>query len=213
MPFWKFGQDTKIPDEIKSVKSVLLMQADGTPLSEMKVQNVSDVMNEVCLTRMLTGTPMPEVRRGDVLRLQSKQSELMLQVKVKDVTRFYIVATYVKTIKDKERRMYIRYAVNRTACLTNADRPELGDIKQECQLVDLSLGGAKILSNYDYAKNRNMVLHVTLFDGGETVGIPCRVVRSKAAQGKQTEYGLSFDVMPPPVIKYLGKNLKILATA
>lgn len=91
-----------------------------------------------------------------------------------------------------ERRAYPRFMVRPFAELVDMDGLTAKLMYQVCMLVDISLGGAKIMSSVEYPVGHMLKLVVALCDSRSKVKLTGEIVRVRQHESGEYEYGVKF---------------------
>ena len=101
----------------------------------------------------------------------------------------------LERIPFESERKCVRYPMTPPASVCLLDGTELGR-PQPCQMLNISMSGACIVSEYTYQAEQSLCLQVKLSNDQKHIGLyPCRRVRATPRSGGWYEYGLLFTEM------------------
>lgn len=193
--------------------AVLVLAAEnGEILGRVRLEAFS--VNHLVLMRMPREMYVPKVAVGQPLKIYGKNrentAEFTLQGVVKDTTRLYIEISDLRLNENPDKRMYPRYILSREATLFNRDNPRLSHVPQACELQDISLNGAKIVSNYEYHVGLNVMLQADLYNKSNIMHFDAQIVRMQEISAQQLEYGLLFAELSQARKADLQRQLQVL---
>ena len=87
-------------------------------------------------------------------------------------------------------RAFFRLDTNLDAAITTFGG--LGAGEKPCKLLNISVGGARIASEYPYREGDKFLLKVKLLDDGDMSAMFCQVLRVIAKEDSKFEYGCQF---------------------
>jgi hypothetical protein len=190
-----------------------LSKIDGKYLSRVRLRSFSTrELDFVRLTGMLS---MPPVDAGEKLVVQGagdNNAPFSLSGTVTEANRLNIKLGSLALMTGTNLRESPRYPVNRKAIIL---RPELMNSEkypEPCDLVDISMTGARIRSDKVYAQDQMLKLRVELYERAGRISFLCQVVRAAYSETGFNEYGLLFEELPTAKKIYLREDLDWLAT-
>ena len=140
-----------------------ILDADFRVIGQGRVDRFDT--NEITLMRLPGVLTMPVVCVGDVLYLQGENEDekiYTLEVTVSEASRLYITGCKLNPVEMEHKRAYTRYVINRQAEVIHGTGKQT--VTQVCDLIDISMGGAKIESNVEYPMDKILRLRVELYD-------------------------------------------------
>lgn len=185
-----------------------------TPDSELLCQARLNSFStqELELVRPAGVITLPVINPGSQLLIQgnaANNQNFTLKTSVKEATRLKIVVTDLELTATQEQRGTSRYIINNTAEVsdpTNTKAPS-----QDCTLIDISLTGARIRSDYVYILDQVIRLRVELYKNAGKVSMNAQIIRVKPLPDNRFEYGLLFEELPPAKRRYLAQDLQTIA--
>lgn len=149
----------------------------------------------------LTVEHIPEERAFPTCRIGSTvlvrgydahMNPVLLLGKVASSSSVQCVMRDLKRVPFETQRKCVRYPMTPPASVCILDGAELSR-PQPCQMLNISMGGACIVSEYTYQAEQSLCLQVELNKRLEHFGLyRCRMVRATPRGGSWYEYGLLF---------------------
>lgn len=116
----------------------------------------------------------------------------------------------LQLVVHSQRRKSVRYPLSPPADIYALTDTRLND-PQKCRLLNISTGGACIISVYSYDLGDTLKLRVKLIEkGGHTSSYPCQVVRVVLRPDGQYEYGLLFAQLKQEKMADLLRDIKTI---
>lgn len=134
-----------------------------------------------------TEEPLPVQLRGYSGR-KSKAAYLTGTIRPSEENRVWTVEN-LALAKLENDRSFFRMGVEMDAAVTPVERP--GAAEEPCKLVDLSVGGARLSSNYPHQAGERLLLSLDLTQGKTPSTVLCQVLRVIGQEGDY-EYGCRF---------------------
>ena len=166
---------------------------------------------EVRLSRLPGVLTMPVVHVDDKLYLQGENEynmTFMLEITVSEASRMYITGVKLNPVEMAHQRQYTRYVINRQAEVLHGTGKQM--LSQVCTLIDISMGGAKIESNFEYPMDKVIKLRVELYDKSGPITFDAQVIRVKPLDHARIEYGLLFAELTSSQRTYLTEDLHVV---
>ena len=191
---------------------LMLTKLDGTFLCRVRLRNFSTM--ELDLVRPVGMLSFPLFEDGEKLAVTgSGENNLPFSLSgiVTVSNRVNIRLGSLALMTGTNQRESPRYSVYRKA---NIYRPELVNSAKKpepCDLIDISMAGAKIHSDEVYAEGQTLKLQVELYERAGKISFMCQVVRVEYDKQSRNEYGLLFEELPLAKKQYLREDLDWLA--
>ena len=122
--------------------------------------------DELLFTRVVGATSLPVLQPGETLRIQGMEEH-------------------------DQRRNRVRENIIRPAELYHLDDKYLRN-PEPCQLRDITLDGARVISTYDYKVGEKVRFRVELYEKAGHISSIGEIVRSRPMADGLTEYGILF---------------------
>ena len=190
---------------------LVLLTPDGNVIGRVRLDDFSTT--HLNLVRLPGEFMMPEVEVDSKILASGETGDgevFTLETRVQEASKLYIRLVDLALVEHPSRRMHPRYIINRQAEVTNLDNPKLAKTPQPCELVDISMSGAKIISNYEYSVGRDLRLRVELYDKAGQISFVSQVLRAKPLDEHRTEYGLIFAELTQMQRTYLTQDLQVV---
>jgi len=177
------GIDREMPVEVmRDFDSVLLFgQLSSVTPDEVTVRRTS---MQVCF---------PILDYGSIVMVRcydSTQNPVLLRARVSRSTGLECTLSGVEMIRYKTKRRDVRYPIcppETAAIHEGREKPQM------CQLMNISVSGACIVTNAGYEVEQKLCLVVKPFNKAESVEYKCKVKRVTPRSGGSFEYGLRFE--------------------
>lgn len=150
--------------------------------------------DELLFTRVVGATSLPVLQPGETLRIQGMDegfTQVTLKAKVKESTRVMLKVTDMEVEEHDQRRNRVRENIIRPAELYHLDDKYLRN-PEPCQLRDITLDGARVISTYDYKVGEKVRFRVELYEKAGHISSIGEIVRSRPMADGLTEYGILF---------------------
>lgn len=189
-----------------------LTKPDGTFLCRVRLRSFSTM--ELDLVRPVGMLSFPLFEDGEKLVVTGSGENNLpfpLSGTVSVSNRVNIRLRNLALMASTNRRENPRYPVYRKA---NVYRPELANSAKKpesCDLIDISMAGARIHSDEVYTEGQTLRLQVELYERAGKISFMCQVVRAEYDKQGQNEYGLLFEELPIAKKQYLREDLDWLA--
>lgn len=155
----------------------------------------ADTSEKLTIEQIPEEASFPICRIGSTVLVRGYDTQtnpVLLLGKVASSTRTQCVVRGWKRVPFETKRKCVRYPMTPPASVCILDGTELGQ-PQPCQMLNISMGGACIVSEYTYQAEQTLCLQVELSREREhTERYPCRMVRATPRGGGWYEYGLLF---------------------
>lgn len=140
--------------------------------------------------------PICQLKSAVLVRgYDARMNPILLLAKVIDSTGIQCMVGELKRIPHVTQRKSVRFPLT-PPTVVYALEDTAPDQPQQCQLLNISTGGACIVTEHPYAVKQSLRLWVELArESGHTAVYHCRVVRATPRSGGCFEYGLVFTKM------------------
>ena len=186
-----------------------ILDAEFRVIGQGRVDSFSTT--EIVLMRLPGVLTMPVVRVDDKLYLQGENEDeqiYTLEITVSEASRLYITGCKLNPVEMEHKRAHTRYVINRKAEIVHVAGKS--QVSQVCDLIDISMGGAKIESNVEYPMDKVLRLRVELYDKSGPISFDAQVIRVKPLDHARIEYGLLFAELTSAQRKYLSEDLQVV---
>lgn len=150
--------------------------------------------DELVFTRVVGSTSLPVLQPGEILRIQGMDegfTQVTLKATVKESTRVILKVTDMEVEEHDQRRNRVRENIVRPAELYQLNDKYLKN-PEPCQLRDMTLDGARVISTYDYTVGEKVRFRVELYEKAGHISSIGEIVRSRPMTDGLTEYGILF---------------------
>ena len=169
---------------------------------------------ELDLVRLTGMLSMPTVEDGEKLIVQGNgdnHSPFSLVGTVSSASRLHIRLTNLALMTAANMRENPRFLVNRKVEVYHPEQANYQKKPEPCELVDISMTGARIRSDMVYAQDQVIKLRVELYEHAGKISFLCQVIQPVYNESGLHEYGLLFEELPPAKKQYLREDLNWLA--
>ena len=190
-----------------------LLRMDNGFLGRVSLRSFSP--RELDLIRVKGMLSMPTVEIGEKLIAQGageNNAPFSLSGTVSDANRINIKLSNLELMTGTNKRQSPRFLVNQPALIF---RPELVNSEKKpeaCELIEISMTGARIRSRVVYTQDQVLKLRVELYERAGKISFLCQVIRTSYNEDGLNDYGLLFEELPAAKKKYLREDLDWLAT-
>lgn len=206
MKFFK-GTLGDVPERQAAKPGGASARLEFNPGTRVEVLTLENHLLFVARMRVLEGSVL-ELRRdtGDPLPQALYNSKMKLRGFQKNAQPFCLVGTVGKSSREfwqienlevlqtRENRGFFRQNTDMDARVMPSGHyrgrtPELA----ECKVLDVSAGGARVLSRNVYVEGDRFQLQVELLPGERPFSVTCKVLRVTPRKGYKYEYGCQFE--------------------
>lgn len=187
------GGGAKAPELSSGMRvEVLTMENHLLFVARMKV-----LEGKILELRRDTGDSLPQALYNSKIKLQVFQRNaqtLCLQGTVGKSSREFWQVENLEVIQTRENRSYYRQATDLDARTMPAGHYRgTGRELTECKVLDISAGGARVLSREVYVAGDRFQLEASLLPGERPFNVTCQVLRVTQRNGFKFEYGCKFE--------------------
>lgn len=197
---------------LKKDITLVLAAANDEILGRVRLDSYS--MHHLTLMRLPGEMRMPRVTTGQQIRIfgraKNTGGDFVLTGTVTDATMLYIQISDIRVTDQPDKRMFPRYVIHRSATIYNRDNPRLRTVPQACEIQDISLNGARIVSNYEYHVGLHIHIQAELYDKARNMSFDGQIVRTRELSAAQMEYGVVFAELPQGKKTDLQRQLQLL---
>lgn len=144
-----------------------------------------------------TGDPLPQALYNSEVKLrgfQKNSQPFCLKGTVGKSSRDFWQVENLKVLQSRENRGFFRQDTDLDAQVRSSGHYRgLGSEESECKVLDVSAGGARILSRNVYMEGDRFQLEVELLTEERPFSMACRVLRVTPKKGFKYEYGCKFE--------------------
>lgn len=172
--------------------TLTVMHGDPPRLTEAILSGYTP--DELFFTRVIGVTSLPVLQPGEVIRIQGMDegfTQVTLKAKVKESTRVRLIVTDMELKEHDQRRNRVRENIIRPAEIYHLNDKYLRN-PEPCQLRDITLDGARVISGYDYTVGEKVRFRVELYEKAGHISSVGEIVRSRPMADGLTEYGILF---------------------
>lgn len=148
--------------------------------------------------RRETGDPLPQVLYNSKIKLRGFRRDsqpLFLCGTVRENTRDFWQLENVELLQDRENRNFFRQSTDLDACVRPNGHRGAGWETADCKVLDISAGGARILTKNVYQEGDFFQLEAALLPNELPFSITCQVLRVVPKGGSKYEYGCRFEAL------------------
>lgn len=149
--------------------------------------------------RRETRDPLPQVLYNSKIKLRGFRRDsqpLFLCGTVRENTRDFWQLENVELLQDRENRNFFRQSTDLDARLgPNGRHRGAGWETADCKVLDISAGGARILTKNQYQEGDLFQLEVVLLPTELPFAFTCQVLRVVPKGGSRYEYGCKFEAL------------------
>lgn len=187
----------------------VLMDFDSMLLFGRQLPSGADTLVIGCTDKAAS---FPCADEGSIVLIRGYDTD-MNPVLLRGMVLYASMTKYVvgklKLIPYKMRRQSVRHPLNPPADMYLLDDTALCD-PQLCQLINISTGGACIVSDYSYMERQPLRLRIGLSSTDGYSFYHCQVVRATPRKGGCFEYGLLFGPMDRGSRESLLRNIQVI---
>lgn len=144
-----------------------------------------------------TGDPLPQALYNSKVKLrgfQSNSQPFCMNGTVGKSSRDFWQVENLEVLQSRENRSFFRQNTDLEARVVPSGRYRgLGSEMAECKVLDVSAGGARILSRNVYLEGDRFQLEVELLPEERPFSMVCQVLRIMPKKGFKYEYGCKFE--------------------
>lgn len=144
-----------------------------------------------------TGDPLPQALYNSEVKLrgfQKNSQPFSLKGTVGKSSRDFWQVENLKVLQSRENRSFFRQDTDLDGRVRSSERYRgPGSEESECKVLDISAGGARILSRNVYVEGDRFQLEAELLPGERPFSMVCRVLRIVPRKGFKYEYGCRFE--------------------
>lgn len=169
-------------------------------------------LGELVLERIPGAVSFPILERGSSVRVRGygrKMEPLNITATITEATLVLYRLSNPALLPYVNYRQSARQPLSVPAALYQLEDTRLHR-PQECLVLDISTGGARITSGYCYCEGDVYRLWVELVKGGGHMAFPSKIVRVKALKNGRFEYGLLFAQLTQRQIGDLDRDIKLV---
>lgn len=193
----------EMPVEVWANYSDMLFSGKLAECSEERL-TVAKIAGEPAFSRLNVGDAV--LVRG----YDAKMEPFSLWAKVESSFTTECVMGALEPVVYDDRRKSVRYPLTPPAKIHAMDDTRLNE-PQRCRLVNISTGGACIISVFAYELEQTLKLRVKLVESSEHISsYQCKVVRVTQRPDGQFEYGLLFAPLQQQTLDDLMQDIKTI---
>lgn len=149
-----------------------------------------------------TGDPLPQALYNSEVKLrgfQKNSQPFCLKGTVGKSSRDFWQVENLEVLQSRENRSFFRQDTDLDGRVRSGGRYRgPGDEASDCKVLDISAGGARILSRNVYVEGECFQLDVALLPEERPFSMVCRVLRITPKKGFKYEYGCKFEGLSEP---------------
>ncbi len=165
---------------------------------------------ELRIERLPNQLAFPELQKGVIVGIRGYTDEtepFELHCVVKQSSRILFSVEHLTLVDANNRRGSFRQPIGMPAEVFDVDGRK-SDFSQPCFLIDISMTGACISSEYVYMEGQEMRLRVELYKNAGCISFTSQVVWAKQLDDGKFKYGLLFAQLPAQKARYLEEDIK-----